>query len=228
MANSIYAISAMCGCMWWESVGLNPTVWESNIPANWDTLHYYNQQGYGVGGFGLGQWTNTGSGDAMRLERMHNWMVANNKDIYNGNDQISYLLVERYNGRDEGVWFNSWHTGSNAQTLHEFLETTSTDIDGLTADFLANWEGVPNDHLTERRQYARQILDYIRAHINDDPSTISWQVSSSWQLPVSETLNNALCIYFFLQGYDPGPGPGPTPGTRKKMPLWMYLKRIPF
>ena len=26
----------------------------------------------------------------------------------------------------------------------------------------------------------------------------------------------------------PGPGPGPTPSTGKKMPLWMYLRRIPF
>lgn len=225
MAYSIYAIAAMCGCMRWES-SLNPTVWESRIPADWDTLHYFNEQGYGVGGFGLGQWTNTGSGMAMRLERMHDWMVSNNKDIYSGNDQMSYLLVERYNGRDEGIWYNTWHTGSNAQTLYEFLETDSTDLDGLTADFLANWEGVPNDHLSERRQYAHEILDYIRLHINDDQETLNWQVSSDWILPVSETLNNALCIYFFLDGYDPGPGP--SPGTKKKMPLWMYLRRIPF
>lgn len=226
MAYSIYPIAAMLGCMRWES-SLNPTVWESHVAQNWNTMHYY-VDGVGYGGFGLGQWTNTGSGEGMRLERMHDWMVANNKDIYNGNDQIEYMLYEIYQGQVGGVWYNSWHTGSNAQTLHEFLETSSTDLDGLTADFLANWEGVPNNRLAERRQYAHEILDYIRAHINDDPSQLQWQISSDWTLPVSETLNNALCVYFFLQGYDPGPGPGPTPGKSKKMPLWMYLKRIPF
>lgn len=227
MAYSLYPISAMLGCFMWES-HINPTVWQSHIPANWDTIHYTNEQGYGVGGFGLGQWTNTGSGEAMRLERMHDWMIANNKDIYNGNDQIAYMLYEIYNGNVGGVWFNSWHTGSNAQTLHEFLETDSTNLEGLTADFLANWEGVPNDYLAERQQYAREIIAYIRDHINDDPTQVNWQVSNDWILPVSEQFNNCLCVYFFLQGYDPGPGPGPTPGKSKKMPLWMYLKRIPF
>lgn len=38
--------------------------------------------------------------------------------------------------------------------------------------------------------------------------------------------------YIYLPGITPDPGgdqpPGPTPGQRRKMPIWMYLKRLPF
>ena len=225
MANaSIYAISAMAGCMWREST-LNPRVWESGIPVPWDTVHYYDSQGRGIGGFGLGQWTNTQeySGIAYRLLDFYNWTIANNLDIYNGNTQLQYIV-------HENVWFNVSHVGSNAQSLTEFLETTSTNLDGLTEDFLANWEGVPGDALAERIQHAHEIFAYIRQNIGVDPESLEWQSSSNYIIPVSETLNNALCYYFYFQGFDPGgdptPGPTPTPTTSKKMPLWMYLKRI--
>lgn len=225
---SIYAIAAMAGCMRWES-SLNPKVWESGIPVSWDTVHYYNSQGWGIGGFGLGQWTNTreSGGIAYRLLDFYNWTIANNKDIYNGNTQLDYILYEN-------VWFNVSHVGSNAQTLTQFLETTSTNLDGLVEDFLANWEGVPGDHLSERIQYAHTFLDYFREHADDDHTTLAWQSSSYYIIPLSETMNNSLCYYFYFQGFDPGPGPGPTPpipptpSDFTKMPIWMYLKRLPF
>lgn len=231
MPASIYAISALCGCFRWES-SMNPNIWESDDPQTWDTMWHRNEHGDGVGGYGLGQWTNTGAGEAMRLQRMYNWCVANGKDITNGNSQLNYMCVETYNGVDGGLWYNSYHQGSNAQTLAEFLQTDSTNLDGLVADFLANWEGVPNDHLSERQAYARQNLQYIRDHINDDPSTLQWQTTGTWIIPEAMQLNNVLCTYFYMQGYDPGPGPGPGPGPtptgRRKMPIWMYLKRLPF
>lgn len=227
MPVSIYAIAAMAGCQRWES-SLNPRIWESNIPATWDTVHYYNSQGYGVGGYGLGQWTNTqeSSGVSWRLKDMYDWATAQGYSMDDGNAQLEYTLIEPYGGRNEGVWFNVTHYGSNAQTLRQFMETTSTDLDGLTRDFLANWEGVPDDHLSERQAYAREILAHIRAHINDDPSTIQWQSSTSWILPLSETMNNALCYYFYYQGYDPGPGPGPGPEPTKKK-KWFFLSLKP-
>lgn len=211
--------------MWREST-LNPRVWESGIVATWDTVHYYNDQGAGVGGFGLGQWTNTqeAQGVAWRLRDFYDWTVAQGKDIYNGNTQLDYILYE-------DVWFNVSHVGSNAQTLTEFLETDSTNLDGLVTDFLANWEGVPGDALELRKQYARRTFEYIRQHKDDDPDTVRWQSSSNYIIPESETLNNALCFYFYFQGYDPGGGPGPGPGPSgkgKKMPLWMMLKRWPY
>ena len=215
MRASIYAISAMAGCMWREST-LNPRVWESGIPVTWDTVHYYDAQGRGIGGFGLGQWTNTqeSSGIAWRLRDFHDWCVANNKDIYSGNTQLDYILYE-------DIWFNVSHVGSNAQTLQEFLQTDSTNLPGLTEDFLANWEGVPGDALTERIQHAETIIAYIRQHMNDDPSTVHWQSSSDYVIPVNETLNNALCFWFYFQGYDPGPGPSPGSGGSN---FWIYLK----
>lgn len=224
MANaSIYAIAAMAGCQRWES-SLNPKVWESGIVATWDTVHYYNDQGWGVGGFGLGQWTNTresGGRIAWRLRDFYDWTVAQGKDIYNGNTQLDYIVYEN-------VWFNVSHVGSNAQTLTQFLETTSTNLDGLVEDFLANWEGVPGDQLATRIQYAHEIFDYIRQHENDDPATIAWQASNNYVLPLSETMNNALCYYFYFQGYDPGgdpgPGPGPAPGDGSKSKFWLYMR----
>ena len=225
MANaSIYAISAMAGCMWRES-SLNPKVWESGVPATWDTIHYYDQHGWGIGGFGLGQWTNTreASGIAWRLRDFYDWTVANNLDIYDGNTQLQYIVYE-------DVWYNVSHVGSMAQTLTEFLQTTSVDLAGLTEDFLANWEGVPGNALDERIQHANVVFNYLRAHANDDPDTIAWQSSNNYILPENETLNNALCFYFYFQGYDPGGHPTPpippAPTEPHKMPLWMYLRRI--
>lgn len=214
---SIYAIAAMCGCQRWES-SLNPNIWESGITASWDTVHYYDQQGNGIGGYGLGQWTNTQEpyGIAWRLRDFYDWTVANSKDITNGNTQLDYMVYE-------DIWFNVSHVGSNAQTLTEFLTTDSTNLDGLTEDFLANWEGVPGDQLATRIQYAHEIFDYIRQHENDDPALVAWQVSSNWILPLSETLNNALCYYFYFQGFDPGGG---FPGSVSGFVEWCYNKCI--
>ena len=218
---SIYAVAAMCGCMWRES-SLNPNIWESGIPATWGTIHYYNAQGDGVGGYGLGQWTNTREqyGIAWRLRDFHDWCVANNLDITDGYTQLQYILYE-------DVWFNTSHVGSNAQNLTEFLETTSTDLDGLVVDFLANWEGVPGDALAERQQHARDVLAYLREeipHYDPDTDVILWQGDSDWIIPVADTLHNTLCYYFYFNGYDPGP----APMKRKGMPLWMMLRRIPY
>ena len=213
---SIYAVAAMAGCMWREST-LNPRVWESGIVANWDTVHYYDSQGRGVGGFGLGQWTNTqeaGGVIAYRLRDFYDWTIDNGLNIEDGNTQLQYIL-------HENVWFNVSHVGSNAQTLTDFLTTTSTDLDGLTEDFLANWEGVPGDALSERIQHAHDILDYIRAHQNDDPDTIAWQSSSNYIIPESETLNNSLCFYFYFQGFDPGGG---FPGSVTEFVQWCIAK----
>lgn len=214
---SIYVVSAIAGCQQWES-SLNPNIWESNSPQTWDTI-WNDDAGYGVGGYGLGQWTNVRFSNgtvSWRLRDMHDWCVANNKDITNGNSQLEYLI-------HENVWFNVSHVGSNAQTLTEFLESNSTNLDGLVEDFLANWEGVPGNQLATRIRYAHDIFDHIRANENVDPSTISWQSSSTWVLPLSETMNNALCYYFYFQGYDPGGGPSIK---KNGMPLWMMLKRM--
>lgn len=218
MASSIYVMAAMCGCMRWES-SLNPRIWESGIVATWDTVHYYDSQGRGVGGYGLGQWTNTveTGGIAWRLRDMYDWTVEEGLSMEDGNAQLRYILYEPYNG-GHGIWFNVSHVGSNAQTLQEFLETDSTDLDGLTTDFLANWEGVPGNHLTERQAYAEEFLAYFREHSDDDPESYSWQSSNNYLLPVSETFNNAMCMYFFFNGYDPGP----TPGQKsKKFMMWL-------
>ena len=210
---SIYAIAAMCGCQRWES-SLNPNVWESGIPATWDTVHYYDQNGNGIGGYGLGQWTNTQewNGIAWRLRDFHDWCVANNKDITQGNTQLDYIVYE-------DVWTNQCYYGHTSLT--DFLTTSSTDLDTLVADFLCNWEGVPGDQLATRQQYAREILDYLRIHKDDDPNTVAWQSSNNYLLPLSETMNNSLCYYFYFQGFDPGGG---KPGSVSGFVEWCYDK----
>ena len=44
---SPYVVSAMCGCWAWES-GMNPGIWESLTPTDWDHEYQYD----GIGGYG--------------------------------------------------------------------------------------------------------------------------------------------------------------------------------
>lgn len=53
---SFYVAAAMCGNFWVES-NLNPGIWEGLHASSFD--HQY--QGDGIGGYGIGQWTNVGT-----------------------------------------------------------------------------------------------------------------------------------------------------------------------
>lgn len=223
MAISAYPIAAAAGCFKRES-GVNPGIWESLVVPPDGFYHVY--QFDNIGGYGFGQFTNVPNGQggvSWRCRDYYEWCVSNNYAPDNGNAQLEYIInVER-------VWMTTNPSRLGYQTQAEFWASTSTNLDDLVYDWLSQWEGVPGDALAERQEAARRFYTYIYQHKDDDPSTYSW-ISGNFYTSDAQMLNNVMCMYFYLEGYtpDPGPGPGPTPGKSKKMPLWMYLKRIPF
>lgn len=224
MGISAYPIAAAAGCFKRES-GVNPGIWESLVVPPDGFYHIY--QFDNIGGYGFGQFTNVPDGHgnvSWRCRDYYEWCVANNYSPDNGNAQLEYIInVER-------VWMTTNPSRLGYQTQAEFWASTSTNLDDLVYDWLSQWEGVPGDALAERQEAARRFYSYIYQHKDDDPTTYSW-ISGNFYTSDAQMLNNVMCMYFYLEGYTPdppGPGPGPTPGTSKKMPLWMYLKRIPF
>ena len=225
MAVSAYVISAICGCFKRES-GVNPGIWENLVVPSDTFYHIYQYDN--IGGYGFGQFTNVrnpNTGEvSWRCRDYYLWCVANNKSTDDGNAQMDYIL------NVEQVWMNSSYKRGSYTTLAEFMESTSTNLEDLTWDWLACWEGVPGDAFAERYAFARLAYQYIYDHQNDDPTTYAW-VTGNFYCTEAQMLNNVMCMYFYLQGYTPGPGPGPgpgpTPSTGTKMPLWMMLKRLP-
>lgn len=225
MAVSIYVVCAMAGCFKRES-GVNPGIWESLIIPPDGFYHVY--QFDHIGGYGFGQFTNVPFGNVVswRCRDYYEWCVSHNHDPADGNAELEYICnVER-------VWMgpDNDHPSILGYTdIDQFLLSTSQNLDALTTDWLSQWEGVPGDNLQERLDAAHRFFNYVRQHKDDDPSTYTW-VSGNFYTSDAQMLNNVMCMYFYFQGYDPGgdPTPTPTPGKTTKMPLWMYMKRLPF
>ena len=183
---SKYVISAICGC-WWRESNCNPAIWESLIPCAWDYEYEYTHKG----GYGLGQWTNVGTSHG-RLYNLHTWVTNNGYSDGDGYGQLEFMLHE-----------NHWAT-NNPSRLHysnltQFLESSSTNTDDLVYDFLSQWEGVPNDHYSERCGYARTILSYLEQHGGE---SASW-ITGNRYLSQAQILNNALVIYNYVGGGEP-------------------------
>lgn len=197
---SIYVIAAMCGC-WWQESRVNPGIWESLIPCAWNYQYEYKNKG----GYGLGQWTNVGSSHG-RLYNLHEWVTSNGYADGDGNGQLAYIPVE-------GYWNGSYHgTGDNAQTrgsygsLDNFLASTSTDLDTLVWDFLANWEGVPGNQYSNRRTWAHNFLTYLQEHAGEAGT---WTSKNNY-LTETEMYKNVLAVYNYFSGYIPEPEPAGT------------------
>ena len=210
MATTIspYVTSAMCGCWAWES-GMNPGIWESLIPTSWDHEYQYD----GIGGYGLGQWTNVGTKYG-RCYNLHTWVTSQgytDGDLYG---QLEFVIHENY-----------W-TASNSvmgyNTLSEFLSSDSTNLDKLVEEFLACWEGVPGDALELRKGWAHKYYDFIYKNASKQPAT--WKASGGnyYQDPLGDdAYNNVMCVYWWAGGVEPE-----QPTKKKKgMPLWMFLKK---
>ena len=211
MANieiSQYVVAAITGCWRWES-GVNPKIWESLIVKTWD--YQYGDDGPHQGGYGLGQWTNVGTPHG-RLWDMHEWFIQQGLTDGDGFGQLEYFLVEDY-------WTPKTNTRFHFQTLQEFLESQSPNLEDLVWDFLACWEGVTGDHYTERSRYAREHLNYIIQH-KDDGQTYNW-IDGNRYLSLNETLNNVMVVFQNIGKFKPSK-------KDKKMPLWMMARRRPF
>lgn len=180
---SKYVVAAICGC-WWRESNCNPKIWESLVPCAWDYQYEYTNKG----GYGLGQWTNVGTQHG-RLWNLHQWCINNSYTDGDGYAQLIYVYIE-----------NTWNTNNPSRlgynTLTDFLQSTSTSTDDLVYDFLSRWEGVPNDHYSERCGYATTILNYINAHMNDSTSW-SW-IDGNMYLTNDQICNNAMVIYKYM------------------------------
>lgn len=206
---SAYVVSAMCGNFWTES-NINPGVWESLNSGTWTDLNK---------GFGLGQWTNTGGDTHGRLYKLHQWLSENGYADYDMYGQLSYI-------RAEGVW----HKGTDYQkevpynSLDEFLNSTSTDLDELTKAWLYCWEGINNGTLADRQKQASDCYDYIIAH-KDDKSITTYTHSNNY-LSKTEILNNAVMVFRLMGGTvgDVSGDTGTETRAKRGMPVWMMVR----
>lgn len=204
---NLYVVAAICGNLKRES-NINPGLWESLRPTSWDHQYAYD----GVGGFGLGQWTNVGTPHG-RCWNLHEWVTSNGYQDGDGNGQLAFIVHEDY-------WTNSSQKRGNYNNLTEFLQTDSTNLSDLTWDWCACWEGVPGNHFSERLEAAELIYQYFLAHMNDSSLDYTW-ISKNNYLTWDEMYNNAMCVLFWMSG---GAIVPPPLAGRKKMPIWMMLR----
>lgn len=208
---SAYVVAAICG-NWWTESNVNPGVWESLHPVAWTAVWSNN-----TGGYGLGQWTNTGGDHHGRLYRLHEWLQSNHYADDSMNGQLEYLVVENY-------WtYKSAYT--TYRTLAEFLNSDSTDLSTLTRSFLACWEGISDKGLQQRIEHAQTVYAYIIAHQNDPTPT---PIAKNNYLSESEILNNSLYVFKVLGRTGTGNSQPTTGKAKSKMPVWMMLKNVLF
>lgn len=204
-AYSAYAVAAMCGNFWMESHA-DPSIWEGRTTtATWTDL---------LVGYGLGQWTNTGGDTNGRLYQLHTYLSENGYADDDGYGQLEFLIYEN-------TWYSRGYA-SDYNSLDEFLNTTSTDIQALAYAYLQGWEGIWNDTYAERAQMAQTAYEYMLEHAYDDDIT-DWIVSgNSYYLTEAEYLNNCVIIYRYLC-LGSGSGDGGTGKTKKGLKIWQML-----
>lgn len=198
---SLEVISAICG-NWWGESQINPGIWESLTPTSFD--HQYNYDG--IGGYGLGQWTNVGTTHG-RCWNLYQFLTSNGYAVDDGNGEIEFMI-------DEAYWTPTSIEQSAYSTLEEFLQSTSTDLYALTKEFMYHWEGINNGTLTTRYNNAQTVLAYLQAHLND-PDITQWYTGNRY-LTTAETLNNCVMVARVLSS-------GFTPVSRGK--FWIFLQR---
>lgn len=196
---SAYVIAAICGNFWTES-SINPAIWE-NLNTQTDyTVQYV--------GYGLGQWTNVGTGNG-RLYNLMTFLQSNGYDITSGNGELEFLMEENYWSHADSYGFDS---------LRNFLTSESTDITMLTHAWNWCWEGIHNSTWDARVQQAQQCYNYIVGHA-DDTAITEWIYGNRF-LSVNERLNNAVMIYRWF-GSNYGDKVRIKP---KKTKVWMFIR----
>lgn len=221
---SIYVISAMCGNFWGES-SINPAIYESLYKFDGWEYTWKKVGNKGTGGYGLGQWTNTGGDSHGRLYKLNQYLTGRGLSMSDLQGQLDYITVE-----------NVWHKGTSYQkavpydTLSDFLNSSSTDLDSLTEAWMYCWEGIKTSDITNRKGYAKTCYDYITAHSTDPTPTYYY---GNRFLSNDERKNNALAVYKMFNGTPVDPNPDEpskpddpfVPAEKKKgMPVWMMVR----
>lgn len=200
-----YVVASIAGNFSIEST-VNPGIWESLIPSTFDHEYQYD----GIGGYGLGQWTNVGTQHG-RLWNMYRFLRNNGYVATDGNGQMAFITYENY-------WTQNY--GSIA-SLNEFMTSKSTDLAMLTMSWLRNWEGIGTESYEDRYSNAVEFLSYINDHKEDNPADYSWIYGNRF-LSMNEMKNNTMCLYFYLTGYRPTPQPVPEDLLRL---LLLFIKK---
>ncbi|GAA5405514.1 hypothetical protein SuUB85_15370 [Streptococcus uberis] len=156
-------IAAIVGCFGVES-GVQPKRAEGDFlsppvgasPSSWDDDKWLDIPGpaiYGGGypnilrrGLGMGQFTDTTDG-AIRNTLLREYAKKKGKKWYDMELQIDFML--------EGD--NPYYT-----KIFKEIVTSNRDVDTLTAEFLAKWEGVPGNKLAQRQAIAHQALSWFK------------------------------------------------------------------
>lgn len=192
ICSNLYVIAAICGNFWQESQ-VNPGAWE----------------GWTVGnpGFGLGQWTDNPPA-VMRRTALFNWLDANGYAHDSGDGQLAFLV-------HEDVWIPSLFQQSSYNTLTEFFQSTSTDMQALTREWMYHWEGI-NDNSFNTRWAA--ALDFYNFFVDNSGSAYRepWFVGN-YQISFNEACWNSMRVMDFFLGEEPGPGPGPDEPTEEEI-----------
>lgn len=156
-------IAAIAGCFGVES-GIQPKRAEGDFlsppvgasPSSWDDDKWLDIPGpaiYGGGypnilrrGLGMGQFTDTTDG-AIRNTLLREYAKKKGKKWYDMELQVDFML--------EGD--NPYYT-----KIFKEIVTSNRDVDTLTAEFLAKWEGVPGNKLAQRQAIAHQALSWFK------------------------------------------------------------------
>ena len=197
------AIAGMCGCFHEES-HFNPGIYETGHGGNLNNLPYF------AGGMGMAQWTDYPAYTATYPNPLP-W------------------LADKYNE-------NWWDGIFQCFLFTKSVDPADTDMgygQGPRWGWLAPSQSRPYPYIP--------FNDFINNTPNFSvaQATVYWFYDWEWHDPqapagyVEARQQWAQYAYDLFHGQTPdppgpGPGPGPTPSTSKKMPLWMYLKRIPF
>ena len=182
ITNNLYVIAAICGNFWREST-VNPGVWE-NLTV-------------GDPGYGLGQWTDLPQYGLTRRTQLFNWLSANGYARDDGIGQLNYLIYENY-------WTpNSAGQTSAYNTLSDFVQSTSTNLNDLTLEYMYHWEGINDPNYQIRLDYAARFLNLFQ---NDPGYRMPWSTGNFFNSATQADFNALLIMDFFL-GEEPPPAP---------------------
>lgn len=201
ISNNLYVIAAICGNFYQEST-VNPGIWEGLT--------------VGAPGFGLGQWTDNPP-QVMRRTALFNWLDANGYSRDSGDGQLAFLVYEN-------LWIPSLISPSAYQTLNDFFQSTSTNLQDLVLEWMYHWEGI-NDGTDGIRYSAAQ--HFLSVFQNDDGTRLPWFTGNYYLSLNAESTDNALRIMdFFLGSSPPGPQPPtPQPPTDDELIAMLNLAR---
>lgn len=164
--SGIFASGASDQDIIWSFLRLNgfSAAAAAGIMGNWEREsgnHPDVNEVGGYGGYGLAQWTNTGSGSAARKTNLINWCSSNGYDYRSLEGQLNYFLYE----------FSQSYYASNLGASYKAL----TDVWTATDRFLTYFEGCTVRNATvawdvrinAAYMYYNKYKDYVQV-----PSTV--------------------------------------------------------